>query len=223
MEYTQIYQKIFWEVLSYFESINTINVDVTKTKRAEEPLFDQASFREAWINACLHNDWNNALPPAIYVYDDRMEIVSYGGLPYSLSMDGFFSGTSIPVNKSLLTIFIATGYAEQSGHGIPTIVSKYGKGAFSFSNGMVIVTIPFSREPEYVIHRKDLVVRKKGLSENQKRVYETLKADGHLSQQEVAVMCGLSLAGVKKICTLLQEYGFIERVGSKRDGYWVTK
>lgn len=44
------------EVLKYFESINTTDVDVTGIKRNEKQLFDQASFREAWINACLHND-----------------------------------------------------------------------------------------------------------------------------------------------------------------------
>lgn len=211
------------EVIKYFESINTIDVDVTKSRRNEKPLFDMASFREAWINACLHNDWNNNLPPAIYVYDDRMEIISYGGLPYALSMEGFFAGTSIPVNKSLLTIFLAIGFAEQSGHGIPTIVSKYGRGAFEFKDGMVIVTIPFEHEPDYVARRKDAHQKKKGLTANQKKVYEAMKKDGHMSLQEIADKCNLSLGGVKKICGILREYGLIERKGSKKEGYWVAK
>lgn len=211
------------EVLSYFKSINTTDVDVTESRRNEKPLFDQASFREAWINACLHNDWNEMLPPAIYVYDDRMEIVSYGGLPYALSMDGFFSGTSIPVNKSLLTIFIATGFAEQSGHGIPTIVSKYGRDVFQFSNGMITVTIPFEHEPDYVAHRKNISKIKADLKESHKQVYDILKEDGHLSLQEVAERCGLSLGGVKKICASLRNKGLLERKGSKKEGYWVVK
>jgi len=211
------------EVIEYFNSINITDVDMTDAKREEKPLFDAASFREAWVNACLHNDWNNALPPAVYVYDDRMEIVSYGGLPYTLSMEGFFKGTSVPVNKSLLTIFIAAGYAEQSGHGVPTIVSKYGKEAFSFSDGMVTVTIPFEHEPDYVLKRKRLAADKKKLTENQQKVYQILKDNGHLSLQNVADQCGLSLGGVKKICSVLQKYGLIERIGSKRDGYWSVK
>jgi len=211
------------EVIEYFSSINTTDVNVMGAKREEIPLFDSASFREAWINACLHNDWKSDLPPAIYVYDDRMEIVSYGGLPRDLSMEGFFKGTSIPVNKSLLTIFISAGYAEQSGHGVPTIVSKYGKEAFSFSNGMVTVTIPFEREPDYVSRRKSVAAVEKRLTENQQKVYQALKGNGYLSQQEVADQCGLSIGGVKKIFAVLQEYGLIERVGSKRDGYWAVK
>ena len=43
-----------------------------------------------------------------------------------------FCGTSVPVNKSLLKIFMAAKYPEQSGHGIPAIVEKYGRDVFFF-------------------------------------------------------------------------------------------
>ena len=64
----------------------------------------------------------NAIAPSVYMYDDRIEVVSYGVIPYSLSIEGFFFGTGISVNKSLLTIFMVAKYAEQSGHGVSTIV-----------------------------------------------------------------------------------------------------
>jgi ATP-dependent DNA helicase RecG len=58
-----------------------------------------------WINACLHNEWTNMVPPSIFIYDDRLEIVSYGSLPFDLSLDEFFSETSKPVNRALMIIF----------------------------------------------------------------------------------------------------------------------
>ena len=208
---------------AFFETINVTNVNLKGAKREEFPLFDYPSFREAWINACLHNDWNNAIPPSIYLFDDRLEIISYGGLPFALSREGFYNGTSIPVNKSLLTIFMAAGYAEQSGHGIPTIVEKYGRDVFSFDDGMVKVCFPLAFERPEVTARKGALLQKKGLTENQRIVYDALVDDGRLSLQEVADRTGLSLGGVKKICAKLQEYGILERRGSKRDGIWVTK
>lgn len=108
------------EVMQYFEAINTTNVNLDGSIREEQTLFDFPSFREAWINACVHNDWKNGIAPSIYLFDDRIEIVSYGGLPFSLSKEDFYKGTSVPVNKSLITIFKAAKYAEQSDHGIPT-------------------------------------------------------------------------------------------------------
>ncbi len=211
------------EVLDYFYSINVTKVDVTGPQRIEQPLFDFSSFREAWINACLHNDWNGGIAPSIYVFDDRIEIVSYGGLPYSLSKEGFFNGTSVPVNKSLLTIFMASKYAEQSGHGVPTIVKKYGKDIFSFDNSMIKVTIPLAFEREEVSKRKRILSSKNRLTKTQEIILNFLKDNPQATLQEVASNNGLSLAGVKKICSILQEIGVLERIGAKKDGHWLTK
>ena len=210
------------EIAEYFNTINTTKVDVKKKKRKEIYLFDYPSFREAWINACLHNDWNNAIAPSIYVFDDRIEIVSYGGLPYTLTKEGFFNGTSVPINKSLFLIFIAAGYAKQSGHGVPTIVNKYGRDIFSFEDGMIKVSIPLAFD------RDDVVVRRNhtshvDLTENQKAVYEILLANGRKTLQDIADETGLSLAGIKKICLKLQKLGILERLGSKKDGQWIVK
>lgn len=211
------------EVLQYFEAINITDVNLEGALRKEQSLFDFSSFREAWINACLHNDWKDGIAPSVYMFDDRIEVVSYGGLPFSLSKEGFYHGTSVPVNKSLLTIFMAAKYAEQSGHGIPTIVEKYGRDVFSFDDGMLKVTIPLAFERPEVVNRKRIALNKSGLNENQKIIVDILSKDGRLTIKEVAEKSGISVPGVQKICSKLQEYGIIERNGSKRDGRWVVK
>ena len=211
------------EVLEYFSSINSTHVDVSGSQRKEQTLFDFPSLREAWINACLHNDWNEGIAPSVYMFDDRIEIVSYGGLPYSLSREGFFNGTSVPVNKSLLMIFMASKYAEQSGHGVPTIVEKYGREVFSFDDGMIKVSIPLAYDREEVTERKNRVSLRKGLTKNQEQVLDYLKNNPMATLQEAASGCELSLGGVKKICSKLQEIGVLGREGSKRDGRWIVK
>ena len=213
------------EVSEFFSSINITNVDVTSTQREEIPLFDFSSFREAWINACLHTDWKHAIAPAVYLFDDRIEVVSYGGIPFTLTKEDFYNGTSVPVNKSLLTIFMACGYAEQTGHGIPTIVEKYGRNAFSFDDGMLKVTIPLAFARPDVVAREsvNLLENISNLTENQRKVYEALKEDGKKSLKEIAELTGLSLPGVKKICSMLQKYKLVERLGSKKTGEWIVK
>ena len=211
------------EVLEYFSSINTTRVDVNGSYRKELTLFDFPSFREAWINACLHNDWNEGLAPSVYMFDNRIEIVSYGGLPYSLTREGFFNGTSVPVNKSLPMIFMASKYAEQSGHGVPTIVEKYGRDIFSFDDGMIKVSIPLSFDREEVLERKNKVNLRKGLTKSQEHILEYLRDNPMATLQEAASDCNLSLGGAKKICLKLQEIGLVEREGSKRDGRWIVK
>ena len=132
-------------VLEYMESINETKVSHENFQREDVKYFDFNCFKEAWINACVHTRWMEEIPPAVYIFDDRIEIVSNGGLPSALTIEDFFEGVSKPVNKKLLKIFNDLEYTDQSGHGIPLIVEKYGKEAFYISEHTIIVKIPIDK------------------------------------------------------------------------------
>ncbi|MBO5640565.1 MAG: putative DNA binding domain-containing protein [Oscillospiraceae bacterium] len=211
------------QVLDYFKLIDLPQkVNLTTGIRSETPLFDLQSFREAWINACVHNTWTDKIPPSIYIYDDRVEVVSYGGLPYGLSEDGFYAGTSKPVNQRLFNVFITCGFSEQSGHGIPQIVKMYGKEAFCFRDGLLIVTIPFAYEPDHVKARLMKERAEEQLTNNQYTVLQYLSDHPRATLQETADACNLSLGGVKKIVHKLQELELMERKGAKNKTTWVV-
>lgn len=212
-----------YQVLEYFKSLNITRVSLENGVREENPVFIFEAFREAWINACLHNSWCEKIPPSVYVFDDRIEIVSNGGIPYGLSEEGFYNGTSRPINKSLLTLFIIAGLAEQSGHGIPIIVSSYGREAFDMHDGIMSVHIGFQYEPENVSQRKQLERSAVHLSSKQKAILEFLKKNPQATLKEVSGEVGLSLSGVKKNVSKLQELEILYREGSKRIGIWKSR
>lgn len=214
------------QILDYFNLMDAFRkVDLDGETRKETPLFYWQPFREAWVNACVHNSWIQLVPPSIYIYDDRIEIVSYGELPFKLTKEGFFQGKSIPVNERLFRIFIVCGHSEQSGHGIPEIVEKYGREAFSFDDGMITVTLPFNFEPDIVRIRKESEKEqaKMVLTENQKKVLEYLKQHRYAHYQNVADACEISLSGAKKIVTKLKEDGYLTRGGTKRNPEWIAR
>lgn len=159
----------------------------------------------------------------MFVYDDRIEISSYGGLPYGLSEDGFFAGTSKPVNRRLFDIFIACGYCEQSGHGIPQIVKSYGKEAFSFRDGMLVVTLTFAYVPEFVAARQARSKARETLNNNQKAVLLYFADHRKATLREAAQACSLSLGGVKKVVQKLQELGLLERRGPRNASSWEVR
>ena len=101
-----------------------------------------------WLNACLHNNWADGTRPAIYIFTDRMEIISTGGLPANLSEEDFFKGISKPVNEELAKLFIRLDLMEQTGYGIPLVTKRYGKAVFEFLDFFLRVTIPFEFELE---------------------------------------------------------------------------
>ena len=122
--------------------MNLIQTDESErvVERPETPLFDSKAFREAIINAILHNLWISGNEPMISVFSDRIEI-----LAPAQTMEGFFLGESIPVNEKLSEIFLQLHISEKSGRGVPKIIETYGKGAFTFRENSIVVTIPLQR------------------------------------------------------------------------------
>lgn len=207
-------------VLEFVRSLNVTKTDLTDGLRKETPLFNVESFREAWINAVVHNEWIHMLPPSVFIYDDRIEVSSYGQPPFNMSKEEFFKGKSKPINEALFNIFSLSDFAEQSGHGVPTIVSNYTEKAFNFSSDMIVVTIPFAYVPDAVAFRKQLELETSKLLESHKKVLTFLLDNPDATLSEAAASCSLSLGGVKKIVQSLKSDGFLRREGGKRNGRW---
>lgn len=207
------------QVLSYMESINDTSVEIKTHGRDEEKLFDMLCFREAWINACLHTKWERMNPPAVYIYQDRIEIISTGGLPEDLSKDEFFRGISRPVNTRLQKIFGQLGYVEQTGHGIPLIVSNYGKQAFDIMPNYLNVTIPMkSHVISAYTYKNPITIA--GLNDSQMKLLNLLKDHPEYTIKDLVRESSLSDGYVRKLLTELKNRECIQRVGSNKTGYW---
>ena len=61
------------------------------------------------------------------------------------------------------------------------------------------------------------------LTDNQSKVLKYLESHRYHHLQEVATACDLSLGGVKKIVTKLQEAERITRGGTKKFPEWIVK
>lgn len=202
----------------YIASINETRVDIESSmERKETPLFDQHVFDEAWTNACLHNKWIRNVPPAIYIFDNRIEIISTGGLPFDYSKDSFYKGVSHPVNPSLERIMGQLGIIEQTGHGNLAIIAKYGRGAFDIGDNYINVTIPFAFVPTMAYARND------NLLLSQQTVLNTLVSHPTYTIKQVSDFVGLSTSRVSEIIEELKNMGLITRVGSRKSGYWQAK
>ena len=90
------------------------------------------------------------------MFHDRLEILSQGGLPSGMTKEQFFDGISKPRNATLMRIFLNMGLTEHTGHGIPTIVEKYGKKVFEIQSNYIRCTIPFEKEVIDQINNKNV-------------------------------------------------------------------
>ena len=208
------------QVINYVASFNSTVVKMNKVYREEEQAFDINCFREAWINACIHTKWNYKNPPAVYIFEDRIEIISTGGLIDGLRKDEFFKGISHPINMKLQRIFIQLGLAEQTGRGIPMIIQKYGEQAFDISENYVNVTIPFNkdvlRENKKQIE-KNVEIRRK---DKAGKVLDYLKNNAGATIEKIAKENGISFSYVRKILGKWKDLGVLKRIGANKNGFW---
>ena len=207
-------------ILEHVSSYMLTTVDLSSEERTESNLFDFDAFREAWINACVHNSWSTLIPPSVLVFFDRIEIVSYGRIPFPISMDDFFNGDSRPVNRSLFELFTLVGLTEQSRHGVPTIVRSYGREAFHITDNGMVVTIPFAFEPDFAKTKRAIDID--GLDEDSRMILCYLDANPNAKLSDVAEKTGISLSSVKKMVSSLKSEGHLKNDGTNRNSRWVV-
>ena len=194
-------------VLEYMESINETKVKLGGIQRIEEKYFDFSSFREAWLNACVHTKWSEEIPPAVYIYDDRIEVVSNGGLPSALTKEDFFAGVSKPVNKKLLKIFCDLDYIDQTGHGIPFYISEH----------TIIVTIPLNKES---LNDDEIVDNYSDLNEAETKILSLIKSNNSYNIETLMKLTNYSRTYVNSILRLLKDKNYIKREGANKNGHW---
>lgn len=135
------------KVLEYGDVLNVPQADERerKVERKEVSLFNAEVFREAIINAFVHNQWITGNAPMITVFSDRIEILSRGTILPGQTMEGFYAGESVPVNQKLSDVFLQLHISERTGRGVPKITEVYGKETYEFRENSIVVSIPFTR------------------------------------------------------------------------------
>ena len=207
------------KVINYCDALNETFIDVSVRPRKEQRLFNSEAFKEAWINACVHNKWSEELSPAVYWFDDRLEIVSYGCIPKNLTKEEFLSGKTEPVNKDLMKIFLQCGIVEHSGHGVPIVVREYGEKAYTFSENVIIVTIPFNKI-ENTTPKNGAVNGAVKLTTRESVVLEELQKNPSVSKKELVELTAIPKTSLDRVIVSLKKQGIIERIGSDKTGYW---
>ena len=212
------------KILEYGDAINIIQADERNriSERKDVPFFDYEAYHEAILNAFVHNKWLTLDAPMISIFTDRIEILSHGTLTSEQSIDGFYKGISHPVNEELASIFLQLRISERSGRGVPKIVDIYGKEAFTFNDNSIVVTIPFNkiRVVNYGVEKDNIDIFNTKLNDTEKKILMLLRDNPNINTEHLMIKTKLSESGVKKNLRQLKAKGYIERIGSKKNGYW---
>ena len=124
------YEKALEVFQDYYQYEEIQGADRKKVEKVPE-----AAFREAIANALIHRVWDVESQIKVSMFDDRIEIISPGGLPSGITEDEYLSGKlSVLRNRNLANVFYRLGFVEIFGTGI--IPSK--------NDGFVLITLDFT-------------------------------------------------------------------------------
>ena len=107
----------------------------------------EAAFREAIANALIHRVWDVDSHIRVSMFDDRVEVVSPGGLPSGITVEEYLSGKlSVLRNRNLANVFYRLGFVEIFGTGITRIKQLYAEGLvkpdFEVSENAIKIVLP---------------------------------------------------------------------------------
>ena len=212
-------------------SFNTLG----KLEIAEEVL------EEVVQNALVHRDLLRPAPIRIFIFDNRVEVISPGALAGGLTEDDIRSGKTYQRNPYMAIFATNALYYRGIGSGIVRILAEYpdiqldnDDNAKEFkvtiwrtTQKSVATTQKESLKGENTTQKNDFTTQKndfttqKELDATQKEVLRYFKENPKGTRVEAAKAIGdITEDGVKFIIGKLQQKGLLKRVGGRKHGEW---
>lgn len=138
----EVYEKAIEVFKDYYQYEVIQGADRKKMEKIPE-----AAFREAIANALIHRVWDVDSQIRVSMFDDRIEIVSPGGLPSGITEEEYLAGKlSVLRNRNLANVFYRLGFVEIFGTGITRIRQLYAealiKPDFEVSENAIKIVLP---------------------------------------------------------------------------------
>ncbi len=169
----EVYEKSLDVFRDYYQYEEIQGADRKKIEKIPE-----AAFREAVANALIHRVWDVESQIRVLMFDDRIEIISPGGLPAGITEEEYLSGKiSVLRNRNLANVFYRLGFVEIFGTGITRIKQLYDAGiikpSFEVSENTIKMVLP--------VFEKNL-----DLTEDERKIYKLLSRTILQSISEIA-------------------------------------
>ena len=175
----------------------------------------EAAFREAIANALIHRVWDVNSHVRVSMFDDKVEVVSPGGLPSGITEDEYLSGKlSILRNRNLANVFYRLGFVEIFGTGITRIKHLYTNGLtkpdFEVSENAITIVLPIYEENN-------------NLTEDEKVIYKLLSKTIKKSISEVAPYVPFGKSKTTQLLKEMGQKGIVKVDGKGRGTKYIIK
>lgn len=175
----------------------------------------EAAFREAIANALIHRVWDVDSQIRVSMFDDRIEIVSPGGLPSGITAEEYLSGKLSDLrNRNLANVFYRLGFVETFGTGITRIKQLYEEGLikpdFEVSENAIKIMLP-------------IFEKNANLTEDEKTIYKILSKTMLKPISEIAPYVPFGKSKTTQLLKDMGQKGVITVKGKGRGTKYIIK
>lgn len=183
--------------------------------RREMYKIPEEAFREAIANALIHRVWDMDSQIRVSMFDDRVEVVSPGGLPPGITEDEYLDGKlSVLRNRNLANVFYRLGFVEVFGTGIARIKELYKESlsqpAFEVSENTIHLVLP-------------VVEKNLDLTDDERAVYKALSRTMLKSIREIMPNVEFGKSKVTQLLKEMSNKGIIQIEGKGRGTKYIRK
>ncbi len=198
-----VYEKALEVFKDYYQYEEIEGANRKKIERIPE-----AAFREAIANALIHRAWDVESQIRVLMFDNRIEIISPGGLPSGITEDEYLSGKlSVLRNRNLANVFYRLGFVEIFGTGITRIKQLYEEGLrqpdFEVSENTIKMVLP--------VLEKNL-----NLTEDERKIYVILSKTMLKSISEIAPYVPFGKSKTTQLLKEMNKKGVVKIEGRGR-------
>ena len=208
-------------VLDAYEKALTVFIDYYQyevIKGVERKIIEkipEAVFREAIANALIHRVWDIDSHIRVSLFDDRIEIVSPGGLPVGITAEEYLSGKlSVLRNRNLANVFYRLRLVEIFGTGIIRIKQLYAeslrKPDFEVSENAIKIVLP-------------IFETNVNLTEDEKVIYKFLSKTMLKPISEIAPYVPFGKSKTTQLLKTMGEKGVVAVEGKGRGTKYIIK
>jgi ATP-dependent DNA helicase RecG len=197
-------------------------------ERIDQRDYPPEALREALLNAIVHRDYSISGPTLISIFDDRIEIITIGGLVRGISYDDMMLGVSLLRNPHLANVFYRLRLIEAYGTGMLKINECYAdydaKPLIEVTDNAFKMTLPnlnFAREL-----RPDTKPAKSGspLTTREEKVISLFEDQETIARKDVQDTLGVSQATAILVLREMVERGIlVKESGGKYLRYRLAK
>lgn len=191
--------------------------------RQERLEYPEVSVREALVNAVAHRDYRlTGRRIEVRMFDDRLEIISPGGLPGHITLDNIVE-EHFSRNPRLVRGLFHWGYIEELGIGVDRMIDamvRAGHPAPRFDAKPYRFTVMLKNVQERRPPRK----WEQNLNERQIRAMAYLEEHGRITNRAYrGLYPDVSAETVRLDLVDLVDKGLLLKVGAKRGTYYIPK